>query len=128
MKKYKNTDELIDILIHKKVIINDIEQAKVNIENYSYYSIINGYKTIFKNTDNTYKENVSFEEIFALYQFDKNLKLIFLKYFLDFELIIKSKIANLFSEKYGLQNYLNPKNFDPNPKKKLLIRNGDYYE
>ena len=56
MKKYKNTDELINILIQKNIIINDIPQAKVNIENYSYYSIINGYKSIFKDADNKYKE------------------------------------------------------------------------
>ena len=68
-----------------------------------------------------YKENVAFEEIFALYQFDKNLKIIFLKYILEFELIIKSKIANLFTEKYGINDYLKADNFDLNHKTKHLI-------
>jgi len=70
-----------------------------------------------------YKDNVAFEEIFALYQFDKNLKEIFLKYILDFELIIKSKIANLFTEKYGIQNYLKAENFDLNDKTEQHIHN-----
>ncbi|MCI8383485.1 MAG: hypothetical protein HFJ33_01165 [Clostridia bacterium] len=39
-----------------------------NIEKYSYYSIVNGYKSVFKDKDNNYKPNVTFEEIFALYE------------------------------------------------------------
>ena len=41
---------------------------------YSYYSIINSYKNIFKNENNEYKDGVTFDEIFSLYEFDKNLK------------------------------------------------------
>ena len=79
MKEYKNNEELIEYLVSKNVIINDKEKALKIIEKYSYYSIINGYKIVFKDEDNNYKPNVSFEEIFALYEFDKNIKAIFLK-------------------------------------------------
>jgi len=48
MKQYKSTDELLEILKEKNVVINDMGTAKTNIEKYSYYSIINGYKYIFK--------------------------------------------------------------------------------
>lgn len=48
MKEYKNNEELIDYLISKNVIVNDRELALKNIEKYSYYSIINGYKAVFK--------------------------------------------------------------------------------
>ena len=70
MKEYKTNIELINYLISKGLIINDKENSLKNLERYSYYSIINGYKFIFKNNDNNYKENTSFEEIFALYEFD----------------------------------------------------------
>ena len=83
MKEYKNNEELIDYLISKNVIVNDKEKALKNIEKYSYYSIINGYKAVFKDENNNYKENTTFEEIFALYEFDKNIKAIFLKYILE---------------------------------------------
>lgn len=96
-KTYKTTDELIDILESKNVSINDKKIAKYYIEKYSYYSIVNSYKWIFKE-DNKYKENASFEEIFAMYKFDKNLKIILLKYILEVESIIKTKIANLFAK------------------------------
>ena len=67
MKKYMKNEDLINYLISKKLIINDQEKALRNMEKYSYYSIINGYKSPFKDKNNNYKPNASFEEIFALY-------------------------------------------------------------
>ena len=112
MKEYKTNIELINYLISKGLIINDKENSLNNLERYSYYSIINGYKFVFKNNDNNYKENTSFEEIFALYEFDKNIKSIFLKYILEIEIIIKSLMSNTLAKQYGIQNYLNSSNFD----------------
>ena len=67
MKEFKSNEELIEYLISKNLIINNKEQALRNIKKYSYYSIVNSYKSVFKNKDNNYKPNSSFEEIFALY-------------------------------------------------------------
>lgn len=55
MKEYKNNEELIDYLVSKNVTVNNIEQALENIEQYSYYSIVNSYKFVFKEdvTNNT---------------------------------------------------------------------------
>ena len=120
MKEYKNNEELIDYLISKNVIINDKERALNNIEKYSYYSIVNGYKAVFKDKDNNYKENTSFEEIFALYEFDKNIKSIFLKYTLEIEVIIKSLMANILAEEYGVEDYLKSENFDVDADEELV--------
>ena len=84
VKEFKSTNELIEILTSKGVIIKDDKNAKYLIEKYSYYSIVNSYKWIFK-IGEKYKENASFEEIFAMYK---------------------------FAEKYGLKDYLNINNFD----------------
>ena len=120
MKEYKNNEELIDYLICKNVVINNRELALKNIEKYSYYSIINGYKFVFKDNDNNYKENTSFEEIFALYEFDKNIKAIFLKFTLEIEVTIKSLMANTLAEKYGVEDYLKLENLDENVEKELV--------
>lgn len=112
MKEYKNNEELLNYLISKNVTIFNKEQALKNIEKYSYYSIVNGYKSVFKDEDNNYKSNVTFEEIFALYEFDKNIRAIFLKFTLEIEVIIKSLIANIIAEKYGVKDYLKLENFD----------------
>lgn len=120
MKEYKSNEELIEYLIFKNVIIHDREKALKNIERYSYYSIVNGYKNVFRDENNNYKPNVAFEEIFALYEFDKNIKAIFLKFTLEIEVIIKSLIANMLAEKYGIQNYLKLENFDENVDRKFI--------
>lgn len=120
MKEYKNSQELLDYLISKNIIINDKEKALKNLEKYSYYSIINGYKSVFKDNNNNYKANTSFEEIFALYEFDKNIKAIFLKFILEIEVVIKSLMANTIAEKYGIKTYLKIENLDENANNELL--------
>lgn len=120
MKEYKNNKELIDYLISKNVIVNDRELALKNIEKYSYYSIINGYKAVFKDENSNYNANTSFEEIFALYEFDKNIKAIFLKYTLEIEVIIKSLMSNTLAEEYGVEDYLKLENFDDNANEELV--------
>lgn len=47
LKEYKNNEQLIEYLISKNVTIANKEQALKNIEKYSYYSIVNGYKSVF---------------------------------------------------------------------------------
>lgn len=112
MKEYKNSNGLLDYMISKGVSVNNKEDALYKIKTYSYYSIINTYKDVFKNTNNEYKKNVSFDEIYALFEFDKNLRSIFLKYSLEIEMILKSLLAETISSRYGIKDYLIKENFD----------------
>lgn len=114
MKEYRTNEELIDYLFSKGVAISDKEDAIQKIERYTYYSIVNTYKSIFKKEDGNYIENVSFDEIYALFEFDKNLKHIILKYCLEIETVIKSIMANHISKIYGIIDYLDISNWDSN--------------
>lgn len=126
MKEYMSNEQLIDYLISKKVNVINKEEAIKKIEKYTYYSIVNSYKINFKDSNNNYLPNVSFDEIFALFEFDKNLKYIILKYTLEIETIIKSLMANQISKNYGLINYLTIDNLDDNSqietKEKLISK------
>lgn len=112
MKQYKSPEELLEYLISKGVAVYDKDDALEKLKKYSYYSIINSYKDIFKDFNNNYKGDVSFDEIYALYEFDKNIRTIFLKYILEIETIIKSLLAEIISSNYGVINYLTVDNFD----------------
>lgn len=112
MKEYKSGDELLEYMITKGIIVKDKKFALDKINMYSYYSIINTYKDVFKGDDGNYINNVSFEEIYALFEFDKNLRSIMLKYTLEIEMILKSCISEIISSKYGIKNYLVRENFD----------------
>lgn len=124
MKEHKSNEDLIKYLAYKGVTIKNKKLALDKLEKYTYYSIVNTYKEVFK-TNDKYIDNVTFEEIYALYDFDKNLKSIFLKYTLEIEQIVKSLIANTISKKYGVEDYLKYECFDENAEKdsidKILI-------
>ena len=92
MKEYKTNEELLEHLISKNVkVINKVD-ALEKIEKYTYYSIINSYKTIFKDSNDNYKDNVTFDEIYALYN--------------------KALMANQISKIYGIKEYLKESNLD----------------
>lgn len=74
MKEYKSNEELINYLLSKGVVISNKKDALEKVERYTYYSIVNTYKNIFKDKNGNYIENVSFDDIYALFEFDKNLK------------------------------------------------------
>lgn len=126
MKEYKTNEELLEHLESKNVVVKNKEDALNKIEKYTYYSIVNSYKLNFKNKDGNYKDKVSFEEIYALYKFDKNIKYLFLKYSLELEMQIKSLMANQIAKVYGIDNYLDKNNLDDNAsddlKEKLIER------
>ena len=112
MKEYKSNEELINYLLSKGVVVSDKKEALEKIERYTYYSIVNTYKNIFKDKNGNYINNVSFDEIYALFEFDKNLKNIVLKYCLEIETVIKSIMANQISKVYDIKDYLNTSNWD----------------
>ncbi len=112
MKEYKSNEELINYLLSKGVVISNKKDALEKVERYTYYSIVNTYKNIFKDKNGNYIENVSFDDIYALFEFDKNLKNIILKYCLEIETVIKSIMANQISKVYGVKDYLNTSNWD----------------
>ena len=112
MKEYKSNEELINYLLSKGVVISNRKDTLEKIERYTYYSIVNTYKNIFKDKNGNYIENVSFDDIYALFEFDKNLKNIILKYCLEIETVIKSIMANQISKVYGVKDYLNISNRD----------------
>lgn len=114
MKEYKSNEELVNYLSSKGVIISNKKDALEKIERYTYYSIVNTYKNIFKDKNGDYINNVSFDDIYAIFEFDKNLKNIVLKYCLEIETVIKSIMANQISKVYGIKDYLNIFNWDNN--------------
>lgn len=114
MKEFKTYDEQIELLKSRGLKFEDEKFALNKLQEDNYYSIINGYKDLFLDEEdgNKFKNNVTFEEIYSLFEFDRNIKSIFLKNILVVENILRTLIAYNFSEKYGNDNYLKLDNFE----------------
>jgi len=126
MKPFKTHRQQLRILRDRGLNINNGSKAMRVLEQENYYALINGYKDLFliKNTNNfpispeQYIRGTSFDEIYYLYCFDRDLRNILLKELLKFESSIKSKLSYRFSEKYKEPNaYLNMLNYSRNSKK-----------
>lgn len=113
MKDFKTYDEQVELLKTRGLTINDKEFAIKKLEEGNYYNIINGYKDLFiiPNTDN-FISGSTFEEIYSLYNFDRNLRTTLFKYILNVENTLRSLVAYNFSQRYGNDNYLKLDNFE----------------
>ena len=119
-KIYKTYRQLLTALRKRGMTIklgSAGSRAKRILEKENYYNVINGYKELFiltattPTTDEKYKPKTSFDEIFALYSFDREIRIIYLKYILKLENNFKSVVSHCFSEKYNHDNYLKLDNF-----------------
>jgi len=119
-KEFKTYHQLIDILSERGIQIEDgiHENSVIRIlEKENYYNIINGYKDLFlidncPSEDEKYKQGTSFNEVYALYIFDREIRHIYLKYLLMVENSFKTVLSHEFSRLYGHDNYLTIANFN----------------
>ncbi len=113
-KVFKTLDEQIDILKSKGLVIGDIDKAKSILFRENYF-FLSGYRHLFMRSyrDIKFVEGTTFEELYAIFLFDRRLRNIMFKYILIIENNIKSIISYQLSKKYGYKekDYLNPKNF-----------------
>ena len=102
-KPFLTYDEQLGKLINEKdLVIRELEYAENKLKQIGYFTLIGGYKHPFKNkTTGKYKYDVTFEEIVMLYQFDEELKALFLKYILHEERKIKSLLSYHFCDRFG---------------------------
>lgn len=124
-KVFKTIDEQIEILKLRNIIINDYAKAYKLLSKNNYYYLINGYKDLFIDStrkDEKYIKGTKLDEIYALYEFDKDIKINFLKYLLLIENEVDTYIAYEFSRTYGHKDYLVVTNFDDSISKKFLIK------
>ena len=128
-KPFKTVEEQIEILKSRGLIIKDEERALSFLKNNNYYELINGYKDFFIDKNKTeeekkdvYRNDIAFEDIVSLYEFDFETRAIILKGILKIENIIKTKLAYYFSEKYNQEyNYLNRHNYNDKIKSVKII-------
>lgn len=112
MKEFKTIDEQIELLISRGIVFDNVDKAKRLLLTNNYYNIINGYKDLFLDKNGNYITGTTFEEIYALYDFDRSLREIILKYILMIENTLRTLISYYFSQYHGNDNYLRIDSFE----------------
>lgn len=113
-KTFKTLDEQIEILKSKNLIINDYDKTKEILLRENYF-FINGYRSPFLiNGSKKFVPGATFEELYALFTFDRFFRNIIFKNILIVENNYKSIFSYVMSGKYGYKekNYLDVNNFD----------------
>ena len=115
IKTFKTIDEQIEILKSKGLKIDDVDYAK-NILLRENYFFLSGYRHLFLKSpkDRMFIPGTDFKELYALFNFDRQIRNIFFKNILIVENNAKSIFSYQLSRKYGIRekDYLNPSNFD----------------
>ena len=123
-KVFRTIDEQIDILQNKGLIIDDIEFARDILIRENYF-FLSGYRHPFLKTQNDryFLPNTNFKELYALFNFDRQIRNIVFKNLLIVENNMKSIFSYQLSKKYGYRerDYLRPTNFTNNPEKQRQI-------
>lgn len=124
IKTFKTLEEQIEILKSKGLEINYYEQTKEILLRENYF-FVSGYRHLFMKSakDRMFIAGTTFEELYALFNFDRQIRNIFFKNLLIIENNCKSIFSYQLSKKYGIKekNYLNPSNFDQTPDKNRQI-------
>ena len=115
-KPFLTYDQQLDKLQNeKKLQIHDRAAAKEILKNIGYFFLIGGYKAPFINPmTRIYQNNTSFEDIYALYQFDLSLRELVFKYLCEIECKIRQLVSYHFCSLHGEQQaaYLTPGNYN----------------
>ena len=113
-KEFKTLDQQVDILRSKGLVIENEEKVKKILFRENYF-FINGYRYIFYKSqeERCFIEGTTFEELYAFFLFDRNIRNIMFKNILIVENNIKSVMSYVMSKKYGIKekDYLRHTNF-----------------
>lgn len=124
IKTFKTIDEQIEILKSKGLKIDDVDYAKDILLRENYF-FLSGYRHLFLKSpkDRMFIPGTDFKELYALFNFDRQIRNIFFKNILIVENNAKSIFSYQLSRKYGIRekDYLNPSNFDKSSDKSRQV-------
>ena len=113
-KVFRSLEEQVEILKSKGLIIEDEVKTKEILFRENYF-FISGYRHLFMKSykDREFIKGTTFDELYAVFLFDRKLRNIMFQYILVVENNIKSIISYQLSRKYGIheKDYLDSKNF-----------------
>ena len=102
-KEYKTSQELVTILEHRGLIINDRQKAQLYLESIGYYRLSAYMHPLLKTPKSLhqYKTGASFAKVMMLYRFDKKLRMVLFNEIEKIEIAIREAVMNMAAERTG---------------------------
>jgi abortive infection bacteriophage resistance protein len=111
LKPPKKFEEQLEILKSRGLIINNESFALEILKRINYYRLT-GYMLSFKTPEDAFLQNITFEDIYSIYLFDKKLRLLLLEKIEDIEIEFRTHICYYIAHEYGSLGYKDSKNFN----------------
>ncbi|WP_303984809.1 Abi family protein [Niallia circulans] len=108
-KIFKTHSEQLEILRERGLIIEDEQKALKYLRTINYYRLT-GYMLQLKHNDR-FINNSTFEQAIKIYEFDTELRRLFLEATEYIEITLRSQLAYSFSNLYGGLGYKKSENF-----------------
>lgn len=121
--EYTTVEQQIEKLKQQNLIISDEEFAKDMLTLCGYSNLIKSYRepyVVITNGKKIYRSGVTFDQIYSLYSFDKNLRNAVMAAMLDLEEHIKEAAADTIAQSFGVHqdDYLKYSNYQNRRKRK----------
>ncbi len=109
IKDPKTIDEQIKILKSRSILIDNDDFAKNILKKVNYYRL-SAYMLTHKNSNGDYND-ISIEDVYNIYLFDKRLRNLILPVLEDIEIAFRTYISYHIAHKYGALGYKDSNNF-----------------
>lgn len=116
-REFKTIEEQIEILKNKGLKFKNEDVAKQILLRENYYYLTEEYENVFmdlkKSTEkqDVYMPETYFEELYAIYDLDRELRNLIFDYINLIETHVKSYVSYVFSKRYGAEDYWKRENF-----------------
>lgn len=102
-KIYKTSDELIELLQSRGLLISDVQRAERYIQNIGYYRLSAYMYPLLKEpkSNHQFKECTAFDDVIMLYRFDKKLRILLFNEIEKIEIAVRESIMNMTAERSG---------------------------
>lgn len=127
-KPFKTIEQQMAILESRNMEVGP--SAATILRREGYYSVVNGYKAPFlartgngRDLQDEYLDGTSFDDVYRLFRFDRDLRLTMMRYYAEAEATLKTVCAYRFSEVHQGESepYLEPSSYRQEPKYQARI-------
>ncbi len=136
--EFKTIDEQIAILENRGLVFKERSNATELLLRSNYYDIVNGCGSFLQKDKDSFIEGATFEELYAIYMFDKDIKHTFFNRIGEAEAFLRTQVAYYFCEVHkGKYTYLDTANFRKDKKLEVarllsdlarIINNNKHYD